>query len=130
MRNVVAGFGFRQRATIADFHAALDAALADADVAPDEVAEIAIPRVKRSAIVEAFAQRQGLTLVPLSEVDLHGASDRCLTQSARSIGALGVPSVAEAAALAAAGEGAQLIRPRIKTATVTCALARRIQLWG
>ncbi|CAH1664648.1 MULTISPECIES: cobalamin biosynthesis protein [unclassified Chelatococcus] len=127
MRNVVAGFGFRQRATIADFHAALDAALTDADVAPDAVAEIAIPRVKRSAIVEAFAQRRGLMLVSLSEMDLHAAGDRCLTQSARSVGALGVPSVAEAAALAAAGEGARLIRPRIKTAAVTCALARRVQ---
>ena len=127
MRNVIAGFGFRQRATLDDFGAALEVALADAGVAAGDVAEIAVARAKRSAIVEAFALRRGLTLVVLSEMDLHTANDRCLSQSIRAMGALGVPSVAEAAALAAAGEDARLIRPRIKTATVTCALARRIQ---
>ena len=127
VRNVIAGFGFRQRATLDDFGAALDAALADAGVAAEDLAEIAVARAKRSAIVEAFALRRGLTLVVLSEMDLHAASDRCLSQSTRAMGALGVPSVAEAAVLAAAGEDARLIRPRIKTATVTCALARRTQ---
>jgi cobalt-precorrin 5A hydrolase len=34
-----------------------------------------------------------------------------------------VPSVAETAALAAVGQGARLILPRIANATATCALA-------
>lgn len=125
MRDVVAGFGFRQRATIDEFTTALDAALTDAGVAVEDLAEIAIPRAKRGAIVEAFAVRRGLPLVVLSEMDLHAAGERCVTLSARSMGALGVPSVAEAAALAAAGPDAGLIRPRSKGTAVTCALARR-----
>ncbi|NGO50535.1 cobalamin biosynthesis protein [Mesorhizobium camelthorni] len=46
-----------------------------------------------------------------------------LTHSARSQAVAGSPSVSEAAALAAAGEGARLLGPRIVVGQVTCALA-------
>ncbi|MGQ3348248.1 cobalamin biosynthesis protein [Bosea sp. (in: a-proteobacteria)] len=48
----------------------------------------------------------------------------CATRSTRIASLYGVGSVAEAAALAAAGPGGTLVQPRIATARVTCALAR------
>jgi cobalt-precorrin 5A hydrolase len=51
-----------------------------------------------------------------------GAS-QTLTHSELSQALAGVPSVSEAAALAAAGEGARLLGPRIVVGPVTCALA-------
>ena len=46
-----------------------------------------------------------------------------LTMSEGSLAAAGTPSVSEAAALAAAGEGARLAGPRIVVDAVTCAIA-------
>ena len=55
--------------------------------------------------------------------DLEAASARAETRSARVLALTGVPSIAEAAALAAAGPAARLILPRIKLGPATCALA-------
>jgi cobalt-precorrin 5A hydrolase len=51
------------------------------------------------------------------------AAANTLTHSARSQAVAGIPSVSEAAALAAVGEGARLLGPRIVVGPVTCALA-------
>jgi cobalt-precorrin 5A hydrolase len=48
---------------------------------------------------------------------------RTLSHSEASLSAAGTPSVSEAAALAAAGEGARLAGPRIAVGPVTCAIA-------
>ena len=47
----------------------------------------------------------------------------CTTRSERVLAITGVPSVAEAAALAAAGPGARLLVPRVAVGPATCALA-------
>ena len=60
-------------------------------------------------------------LVP--DVDLQAASERIATRSERVLALMGVPSVAEAAALAAAGPAARLISPRLVIGSATCALA-------
>jgi cobalt-precorrin 5A hydrolase len=62
-------------------------------------------------------------LVFVAQADLEVASARCATWSARVLALAGVPSVAEAAALAACGPKAKLILPRIVVGPVTCALA-------
>jgi cobalt-precorrin 5A hydrolase len=54
---------------------------------------------------------------------LEAANPRTLTRSTRSMAAMNVHSVAEAAALAAAGPNARLLAPRIAVGPVTCALA-------
>ena len=54
----------------------------------------------------------------LEEADL-----RTVTRSARSMDTLNVRSVAEAAALAAAGPNSRLLAPRVVVGPVTCALA-------
>jgi cobalt-precorrin 5A hydrolase len=60
-------------------------------------------------------------LVP--EVELKAAGARTATRSARVLALIGVPSVAEAAALAAAGPSARLVSPRLVIGAATCALA-------
>ncbi len=60
---------------------------------------------------------------PTAERPDEGAVLHTLTHSKRSPPRAGVPSVSEAAALVAAGEGARLLGPRIVVGPVTCALA-------
>jgi cobalt-precorrin 5A hydrolase len=54
---------------------------------------------------------------------LNEMSDRTLSHSDASLSLAGTPSVSEAAALAAAGDGARLAGPRIVVGPVTCAIA-------
>jgi cobalt-precorrin 5A hydrolase len=60
-------------------------------------------------------------LVPQAELEAAGA--RTVTRSDRVIALMGVPSAAEAAALAAAGPAGRLIAPRTAVGPATCALA-------
>lgn len=73
--------------------------------------------------LHAAAALLGLPLVLLSHAALASVQARCPSRSARARDAVGLASVAEAAALAAAGAGGRLILPRIAGASVTCALA-------
>jgi cobalt-precorrin 5A hydrolase len=65
----------------------------------------------------------GVPLVLVAKAELVAAGARAQTRSQRVLALTGVPSVAEAAALAAAGPRARLIVPRVSAATATCALA-------
>jgi cobalt-precorrin 5A hydrolase len=56
---------------------------------------------------------------------LLAAQDRCTTRSQTVLRATGLGSVAEAAALAAAGPQSRLLVPRIASARATCAIAGR-----
>jgi cobalt-precorrin 5A hydrolase/precorrin-3B C17-methyltransferase len=59
-----------------------------------------------------------------STEELNRQQTRLVTPSETVRGIMGTPSVAEAAALAAAGEGAELIVPKAKSRRATCAIAR------
>jgi cobalt-precorrin 5A hydrolase len=59
--------------------------------------------------------------VPQQELVAAGA--RAETHSERVIALKGVPSIAEAAALAAGGPSARLLAPRVVLGPATCALA-------
>ncbi len=74
------------------------------------------------ALAEAAAHF-GLPLVFLQRAALKAASSRTITKSARVLALFGVPSIAETAALAGAGQGAQLLLTRIAADNVTCAIA-------
>ncbi|MDQ0355493.1 cobalt-precorrin 5A hydrolase [Rhodoplanes tepidamans] len=65
----------------------------------------------------------GVPLVACPREDLDRVSDRILTRSHAVAAAVGVSSVAEAAALVAAGRNARLLGPRVAAGTATCALA-------
>jgi cobalt-precorrin 5A hydrolase len=70
------------------------------------------------------ARRLGLDLIFLTRDALREQAPFIQTPSVRSTTRFGVPSVAEAAALAGAGTGGVLIFPRIVSQGVTCAIAQ------
>jgi cobalt-precorrin 5A hydrolase len=121
---LVAGIGLRPGTSAADVLACLDAALAQAGLseAPRRIATLA-SRSAEPGLVAAARQRD-TELVAIPDEALKGFEAACATRSTRIAGLFGVGSVAEAAALAAAGPGGTLLQARIATARVTCALAR------
>jgi cobalt-precorrin 5A hydrolase len=72
-------------------------------------------------IVDAAAAL-GAPLVLVSQPALVTAGERVITKSERVQELMGIPSMAEAAALAAGGTNARLLAPRIVVGPVTCAL--------
>jgi cobalt-precorrin 5A hydrolase len=65
----------------------------------------------------------GLSIEAIDHAALLAEQPRCKTVSPAALRATGLASVAEAAALAAAGPGSRLILPRIASARATCAIA-------
>ena len=74
--------------------------------------------------IAAAASALGVRLVLVAQPDLETAGSRVATHSQRVVTLMGVPCVAEAAALAAGGPAARLVVPRIAIGPATCALAR------
>jgi cobalt-precorrin 5A hydrolase len=121
---IVAGIGCRKGAQAADIEAAVAAAFARAGLATSALRLIATTAAKRGEPgIAAAAAAIGVPLVLVAQDDLAAAGARAVTRSARVLARAGVPSVAEAAALAAAGPAARLIAPRIAVGPATCALA-------
>ncbi|SFG37657.1 cobalamin biosynthesis protein [Methylobacterium gossipiicola] len=118
---VVAGIGFR-RATAADEILALVARALVPQPLPLGCLVTAADRADEPAIRAAAAALR-VPLIGVPAEDLIAVDDRVVTRSARITATRGVGSVAEAAALAAAGPGATLLGPRIASAGATCALA-------
>lgn len=113
---LIAGFGCRKGVSVAQVRAAYEAAGVEAS-------ELATSHVKAAepALV-AFAAALGLPLRAVPQEALAAAP--AVTVSQASLREAGVPSVAECAALAAAGPGARLIVPRVVVGPVTCAVAQ------
>jgi cobalt-precorrin 5A hydrolase len=121
---IAAGIGCKRGATAADVEAAIRAALARANITAQALDVIATIEAKRAeAGILAAARTLGVPVVIVPEHELARANDRVETHSDRVLLLTGVGSVAEAAALAAAGPSARLIAPRVSTGTATCALA-------
>jgi cobalt-precorrin 5A hydrolase len=72
----------------------------------------------------AAAAELKLPLVFVSHDALQSVADKITTRSEAAEKALGLPSVAEAAALVGCGAGAHLLLPRITGEGVTCAIAK------
>ena len=126
---IVAGVGCKRGAPAPDVEAAVRAALARANIdagALDVIATIATKRDE--AGIQAAAEKLGVSVIVVSDADLQTASERTETRSERVRALAGVPSVAEAAALAAAGPAARLISPRLVVGAATCALAASGQM--
>ena len=114
---IVAGFGFRSGVTLA----ALQDALLRAG-GPEGLTHLATLAAKSKGL-EPLATELGLPLLELEPKVLQGQVT--LTQSGRVDALFGTGSVAEAAALAAAGRGSVLRGPRAVSAdgTATAAIA-------
>jgi cobalt-precorrin 5A hydrolase len=121
---MVAGVGCRRGTSAAAIENVIAAALARAGLASGTIDAIATADAKRDepGIAEAAAAL-GIRLVLIPQADLERAGSRAATQSQRVMDLVGVPSVAEAAALAAGGPAARLLLPRIAIGPATCALA-------
>ncbi len=115
---IVAGFGYRSGATPASLHAAL--ALAQAGHAP--VTALAAPADKVASLA-TLAVTLALPVIAIWPSDLR--TPLTPTRSLASLAARDAGSVAEAAALAAAGKGARLLTPRhiSPDRMATCAIA-------
>jgi cobalt-precorrin 5A hydrolase len=104
---IVAGVGCRKAISAAQVESAIEAALLHNRRCGHELERIAVPAAKGT------------------EAGIVAAADaRTVTRSPRSMDRFNVHSVAEAAALAAAGPGARLLAPRVAVGPVTCALAQ------
>ncbi|ABD55841.1 cobalamin biosynthesis protein [Jannaschia sp. CCS1] len=114
---IVAGFGFRAAATTASLADAFQRAGGRAEVFAS-AADKATSKVFIDFATGMDARVLGVTPDSL-------AAQRTLTQSHASQAARDTGSLAEAAALAAAGPGAKLLAPRVVSADrmATCALA-------
>jgi len=122
---LVAGLGLRPGTSEADILACLDEALALAGLSAEGTHRLATlaSRMAEPGLTAAAASRKA-ELVAIPDEALKGYEAACATRSVRIASRYGVGSVAEAAALAAAGPGGTLVQPRVATARVTCALAR------
>jgi cobalt-precorrin 5A hydrolase len=119
---IVAGIGCRKGASAVEISAVIADALARAGL--DTLDLVAAPESKGGEHgVSAAAAALGVPLVLVAKADLEAAGARTQTRSERVLALIGVPSVAEAAALAAGGPAARLILPRITVGVATCALA-------
>ena len=121
---IVAGVGCRKGAAAAEVEAAITAALARCGLAADALALIAtsISKGAEEGIADA-ASALGVPVALVPQRDLEDAGRRTATKSERVLLRTGVPSLAEAAALAAAGPAPRLIAPRVAVGPATCALA-------
>ncbi|MBX3568528.1 MAG: cobalamin biosynthesis protein [Rhizobiaceae bacterium] len=121
---IVAGLGSRKGVTEAEVLAALHAGLARYDVALADIEALAVSEDKTGEpAIHAAARSVGLVVVVIGRASLQRQSARTLTTSRASLEATGASSASEAAALAAIGERARLLGPRVATGPVTCALA-------
>jgi len=121
---MVAGLGCRSGATAEAIAEAFAAALERCGVARSQIDALATDSGKsREGGILALAQALGLPVICVDASEMKSAAAGAITSSERVIALKGVPSVAETAALAAAGRAARLLAPRFATATVTCAIA-------
>jgi cobalt-precorrin 5A hydrolase len=121
---LVVGLGARPGKSAAELTAAIEAALAEAGVPAAEVVVLAtIDRRAGEDGVRAVAAGRGWELVSLTaeELGAHDVPNRSGTVAA----AVGTPSVAEAAALAAGGPASALVLPKRVFDGITVAVSGR-----
>jgi cobalt-precorrin 5A hydrolase len=120
----VAGIGCRRGTSPEEIEAVLALALDRLDAKARRLDALATLTGKAAepGMAEA-ARRLALPLVACPAEEMRRVEDRIATRSARVEQATGVASVAEAAALVAAGPSSRLTVPRIATARATCAIA-------
>jgi cobalt-precorrin 5A hydrolase len=114
---IVAGFGFRAGASDESIRDAL------ARAATDHAPQVLATADDKIDGLRSIAKAMNLPVVPVTETDLIGQTT--LTQSEVVNAARKTGSVAEAAALAVAGIGAQLVAPRhiSQDRMASCAIA-------
>lgn len=121
---IAAGVGCRRGTSSENIESLVRAALAVYGVTPGQLDALATEQSKADepGIVGA-AHRLAVPLLVYKSADLKSVAAAILTSSARVQNLKGVPAIAEAAALLAAGRHARLLGPRLNSANATCAVA-------
>ncbi|WP_436638567.1 cobalamin biosynthesis protein [Microbaculum sp. FT89] len=123
---IVAGIGCRKGCGADEIVALIEDAVKRAGIANCRFTALAAPRFKDAEPgPREAADRMNLPLLLIEEQAMKAVEPRCPTRSETALKATGFASVAEAAALAAAGTEGRLVLPRISSAMATCALAER-----
>jgi len=123
-RLIAIGVGCRKSCTRADIVALVRSTLAACAMPSNEQRLFTIADKQGDPELTAAAALLELDLVFLSRDALAATAPRLLTHSPAARRRFGLPSVAEAAALAGAGAGARLVVPRQSKDGVTCAIAK------
>ncbi len=121
---IVAGVGCRRGTSAEEVERVVLKALGAFNVVPARLDAIATETGKTNepGIAEA-ARRLSVDLIACEASELERAADAVLTPSTLVLEAKGVPSIAEASAIVAAGRNARLLGARVATAGATCAIA-------
>jgi cobalt-precorrin 5A hydrolase/precorrin-3B C17-methyltransferase len=120
---VTIGIGCKHDAAPDEILELVRVTLAEAGLSPNAIACIAtIDRKRDDAAINDVAAKLGVPARFFSTAEL-AAETRIAQTSERVLDAVDTPSVAEAAALLAAGPNAKLILPKRKSAHATCAIA-------
>ena len=122
---IVAGGGYRRGVEADELIALVRRACDQAALPPERLARLAtLAALAEEPGFREAARRLAVEPAAVGETALRDAAPAVRTNSARSLAAHGVGSVAEAAALGGAGAGADLVLARITSPRATCALAR------
>jgi cobalt-precorrin 5A hydrolase len=121
---MVAGIGCRRGTDAEEIEAVIKLALDRVDRSQQDLRALATlaDKADEPGLREA-ARRLSLPLIACSAEAMRSVDDRITTISMRAKAVAGVPSVAEAAALVAAGAASQLLVARVATKRATCAIA-------
>ncbi|MEJ8572287.1 cobalamin biosynthesis protein [Microbaculum marinum] len=123
---IVAGIGCRSGCGADEIVALIGEAVKRAGIANCRFTALATAAFKAGEPgVREAAERMALPLLPVGADAMRAVEADCPTRSEKALEATGFASVAEAAALAAAGPNGRLVLPRIASAMATCALAER-----
>jgi cobalt-precorrin 5A hydrolase len=120
---IAIGIGCREAATGDAIVALVRDALAKAGTRAGKPRLFTIESKRGAANVAAAAAALGWELSFLDRAQLQAQVSRAMTRSERVARHIGLPSVAETAALAGAGEGGRLVVPRLAADGATCAIA-------
>jgi cobalt-precorrin 5A hydrolase len=121
---IIAGIGCGRETSSEDIVSLISVALSNFGIARENLTAIATESSKADQHGIAGAARSlSVPVVRCPVADLGLAADRVLTRSLRVQELKGVPSIAEASALVAAGSNARLLGARVAANKVTCAIA-------
>jgi cobalt-precorrin 5A hydrolase len=121
---IVAGIGCGRETSSEDIVSLIFVALSNFGIAQEKLTAIATETSKADERGIASAARTlSVPVVRCPVADLGRVADQVLTHSFRVQELMGVPSIAEASALVAAGPNARLLGARLAANKVTCAIA-------
>ena len=121
---IVAGIGCGRETSSEEIMSLIAVALSNFGIAQENLTAIATESSKADERGIAGAARSlSIPVLSCPIADLGRVADQVLTHSLRVQAIKGVPSIAEASALVAAGPNARLLGARVASNRVTCAIA-------